>query len=46
MKRDLAGVGGEWRMKARDRGSREGWWRQHGNRISDRWRSDLLNQRQ
>ena len=25
MKRDLAGVGGEWRMKTRDRGSGDRW---------------------
>ena len=27
VKRDLAGVGGEGRMRTRDRGSGDGWWR-------------------
>ena len=27
MKRDLALVGEEWRMRARDEGSGDGWWR-------------------
>ena len=27
VKRDLAGVGGKWRMGARDRGNRDTWWR-------------------
>ena len=31
VKRGLAGVGGEWRMRARDRGE----WRQRRNGISD-----------
>ena len=27
VKRDLTGVRGEWRMRARDEGSGDGWWR-------------------
>ena len=28
MKRDLAGVLGEWRMRSSGRGNGEGWWNQ------------------
>ena len=27
MKRDLAGLGRDWRMRVKDGGGRDGWWR-------------------